>query len=131
MNIGSQGGTGRPRSLRHGSGTGRDGDLTGWTSTGIISGQNPSARFHDHHDAIRGKITRSDLHAEDPAGATFAISVQVAGLRYAEALRALAALRRAAIAPDRPIGPHAELMDDQAALVGVPPPVPRGPGHTP
>jgi len=56
--------------------------------TGIIGGLNPTAGFRDHHDAIRGRITRSDLHAEDPAGATFAISVQVAGLLAATGVTA-------------------------------------------
>ena len=87
--------------------------LTGWASTGIISGQNPAADFHDHHDAIRGRITRSDLHAEDPAGATFAIGVQVSGLRYAEALRALVTLRKAMDEPGSPIGPLAGPAPDE------------------
>jgi len=77
---------------------------TGWDCAGV-GGRQPRAAFRSWDDAIRGEVMRSDRADGDPAAARFSITVETAGLSYADALAALASLRRACT-PRRSVAPR-------------------------
>lgn len=69
---------------------------TGWVCCGV-GGRQPQAVFRSADDSIRGGVVRCDRGDGDPAAARFTITVEVGGLRYADALASLAEMRRACL----------------------------------
>lgn len=65
---------------------------TGWHCDGV-SGRVPmTAAFRDTLDRVRGTLSRTDRADGDPSAARFAVTVEVGGLTYAQALGVMSAI---------------------------------------